>query len=88
MDIISLMHSAGLQAEEMASLCEVTKPTIYNWGKGKPPRSRAVFARAQKVCGLIARGIELGQLPIPSDVDRLKRLEKIRNLLLNILRSS
>jgi DNA-binding XRE family transcriptional regulator len=88
MDIIKLMHTAGLQASEMATLCEVTKPTIYNWGKGKPPRSQAVFARAQKICGLIERAVEQGSLPISPDVEALKRYETICNVLKNILRSA
>lgn len=83
MDVLDVVHRAGLKGKEAALLFKVTKPTIYNWHKGRVPKIAMVFDRAVVVCKLIEQALEAGTLPLASDVKAGDRMALINKILID-----
>ena len=63
-----------ISMENIATLCAVSRQTLYNWRDGEPT-NRLIKDRAVKMIGLLEKTISLGYLPLVEK--ELKQHEKM-----------
>lgn len=74
------LDAAGVTVTEAAKLINVHRVTVHGWIRGVEPRSQMVKNVAERILSLIAKGTELGKLPL-KEVPHAERLRLLRKIL-------
>ena len=70
-----------ISMENIATLCAVSRQTLYNWRDGEPT-NRLIKDRAVKMIGLLEKTISLGYLPlVEKDLETSAKLAAVKRQL-------
>lgn len=86
-NIKDVLDKTGLSNYEMAYLCEVTPPVVYNWVKGGTAHKLRMPKLIRLVSTLLAVA-DAGDLPLPDGGSNKERVAKIKVLLLKQLQKT
>jgi len=79
-ELKSILDAADIRHVEASELFHISRSTLYDWLRGREPKSKYLYENATKIALLIRRGTAAGLLP-PKDVHGKDRLFAIQTAL-------
>jgi len=77
---LEAVTSTALPKSALATLYNVTRPTIYSWLDGGAPKNASLSAHADKVSAALVAAAKRRILPFPASVSPKQRNEHIQRM--------